>query len=422
MAYFFIHLALFAFPTALAAIIIVLSTKNNRTLHRVMKRLKTRLGFRDAENVSDSERAVTGKVETMTVLLRPAWLEPKSYVHVTLSGDVFLPTPLQLTKYPEDLVKEIRPKNVLRVDREDFAALNETFGRPVVDAETTALLSCLERRASNYYISNGTIDLLLPLSAATPARTEELITAAARLASRFREIGRRTDLALEILRLRARSHSSASERRTAFFLLLKRYRRHPAARETFADIMAHPEVELGLLSALALGHNQLAYLRDCLFRLPVPQKIEAIRCFSGRNIPGTIPFLTDFFRETREPRLRREIVMVLGKALTRQALDVVLAALQDDSPEVQLAAVEAVAGKGGREALAPLYRVATAGATPALRARAEAASDAISKRLGLKPEGQLSLAGGEEAAGGLSKAEESKKAEDGDQTDTESNR
>jgi hypothetical protein len=374
----------------------------------LFRQLKFRFGFR----VTDEPPEARGFIDGHEVTVTDEEIESVHFMRVTLKGECFLPAPLRMGKRSEILAGEDKLESVLRVGEGDFDDLNRSIGRPVLNDKVAGPLAFLREKAFAFSIHNGLISLLLPLDSAGGAVSGDVIAAAARLASRFHEIRRRTDLGLHVLCDRALNVSDRHERKGALKLLIAHYRNEELARRTLEKITESSDFKLGLLAAEGLGTNLLSYLKNRLPAMILPEKIKAIAAFADREVAGKTEFFIDYFAQAKEPALRAAVVDSLAGAADARAAALVLAALADEAEEVKAAAVEAVAAAGGRDALGPLYRIiADASLSRLLRERAQVVSESVCRRRGLRPEGRLSLA--EAPPGGnLSLAAEEKPADD----------
>ncbi len=373
----------------------------------VFNRLKARFGFHDEKTIFHPEPSIAGRLDGHTVSVTFMRLENVPLFHIGLKSGRLLPRPLRMAKGEDFSLDKFNPPSALSLDVDDFNALNESIGRPVMTGDVVELVTGIQDHAFSFSVFNNEVSISILQKNAAAGSVAALVENAAGLASRLIEIGRDVDLAVHALCVKVRMRLQHDERRSALRLLAWKYRDHPLARETFAYITENADFELGLSAAEALGIDLISYVKDSLRRLILSDKIKAVRIFSDRKVAGGIDFLLGYFKEARETTVRREIIAVLAEEHDQRAYDLTLAALSDRSADVAAAAVEVLAESGKKDAIAPLAKIiADPSASSLLRERARVVSTAICRRLGLSMAGWVSLAGGEAAEGGLSKAEE----------------
>ncbi|MBN2353361.1 MAG: HEAT repeat domain-containing protein [Spirochaetales bacterium] len=328
--------------------------------------------------------------------------EYKNFVRISLAAGNLLPPPLEISHPGSSRLG-------LRFDEDDFARINASAGREVIDGGVARAWRTLRRRCRSFSIHETGIETVLTArtDGLTNAR-EDVKKAMALLATRLSEIGRAADLKFLYFVSKVRFSGDPYERKTSLKLLLKHYGpENPAVAELLRRAAAQGDFDIGYLSVEALGGDADRYAFLKAETAALPDRIAAVKKIARKRINGGSSFLVGLYSAAAEEELRREIVIALGELADGRAEGLLLEALAVGNGELKSAALTALASCGGRRSVRPLFYLKDERRlSPETRASAESALSAIRARLGEEDAGRLSLAGGETAEGGLSRAED----------------
>ncbi len=303
-------------------------------------------------------------------------VENGGYARIIISGDGFLPDPLQIRKRARQNFPQLMGPGgeEIPLAGDDFIALRD--GDHDKTFELAETLNILRADATALLIHRTAVATLVRLHNTRLSTIRKTVEAAVHAASLLKEIGKETDLSLPVLAHIVRTSGAAAKRKKALLNLIARHRGAALTKKTLSALVNGPDFDVGLTAATeGLGVEPLRYCRFCVEKLPRTDAVKAIPVFLRNAVPGAEAYL-------------------LGHLC------------RGEEPEITGAIVAALVENGSSVALGPLYAFSKDEHQPLpLRGAAADAVAAIRSRLGVQYDGRLSLAGENAREGGLSMAE-----------------
>ncbi|MBN2353359.1 MAG: HEAT repeat domain-containing protein [Spirochaetales bacterium] len=299
-------------------------------------------------------------------------------------------------------------RNQLMLELKDLAAINREAEREVLGREIMDGLSALARECIEFSITHKRITALRAYNVGSNSEVERFNHMLIRIVNAFRRAVEDDDFRLPAARFIVLHRTETDRRVNALQTLTRFYSHRKNADDVLRTAVEDADFDVAAAAAAGLGMDveQFAFQRIALSG--TPYKLKAISYLVGHPSAAVLEFLLARLSEESSGPAQAGIIGALGWYDDPRVEPILLTALRSGRPDLLPGAVRALAARGGRDALEPLYAVAfNRSLSKELRLAAGETMRVIRNRLGLERSeaGRLSLSRTADEAGELSLTE-----------------